>query len=84
MTPLRLPCSQKHDTTPIQDYQARFYNEYRKVADEYDKEFLKKYDEDLDTTLIFVGLSSTFAERVLTRAPGWSVFCSDLCLHHPG
>ena len=28
--------------------------DYRKVADEYDKEFLKKYEEDLDTTLIFV------------------------------
>ena len=32
----------------------RFYEDYRKVAEEYDKEFLKKYAEDLDTTLIFV------------------------------
>lgn len=37
------------------DHQARFYDNYRKVAEEYDKEFLKKYGEDLDTTLIFVG-----------------------------
>jgi hypothetical protein len=30
---------------------------YHKVAEEYDKEFLKKYDEDLNTTLIFVSLA---------------------------
>jgi hypothetical protein len=47
--------SQKRDTLPIQDdYQAQFYDHYRRVADEYDKDFLKKYEEDLDTTLIFV------------------------------
>lgn len=37
-----------------EDHGARFYEVYRKVAEEYDKEFLKKYDEDLNTTLIFV------------------------------
>ena len=36
------------------DLQARFYDHYHKVAEEYDKEFLKKHDEDLNTTLIFV------------------------------
>ena len=47
--------SQEQDTAPVQeDYKARFYEHYRKVAEEYDKEFLKKYDEDLNTTLIFV------------------------------
>jgi len=34
----------------------RFYKIYRKEAEEYDKEFMKKYDEDLNTTLIFVSL----------------------------
>ena len=38
--------------TPIR---ARFYEEYRKQAEEYHKEF-SKYYEDLNTTLIFVGL----------------------------
>jgi len=33
---------------------ARFYEDYRKVAEGYDKEFVKRYDEDLNTTLIFV------------------------------
>ena len=52
---LRLSLSQKRNTLPIQeDPQAEFYKNYRKVAEEYDKEFLKKHDEDLNTTLIFV------------------------------
>jgi hypothetical protein len=33
---------------------AEFYDKYKKEADEYDKDFIKKYDEDLNTTLIFV------------------------------
>ena len=37
-----------------EDPQGEFYKAYRKEADEYDKEFIKKYDEDLNTTLIFV------------------------------
>ena len=51
-------CSPGHDITPPQeDPQTQFYKEYRKVAEEYDKDFLKKYEEDLNTTLIFVSLS---------------------------
>ncbi|KAF9780472.1 hypothetical protein BJ322DRAFT_1011907, partial [Thelephora terrestris] len=41
------------------DHEARFYDKYHKVSEEYDKEFLKRYDVDLDTTLIFAGLFST-------------------------
>ena len=41
--------------SPIQeDHKAQFYEGYRKVAEEYDKEFIKKYDRDLNTTLVFV------------------------------
>jgi len=39
-----------------EDARTRFYKIYRKEAEEYDKEFMKKYDEDLNTTLIFVSL----------------------------
>jgi hypothetical protein len=47
--------SPEQDVTPTQDdYRTRFYDSYHKVAEEYDKEFLKKHDEDLNTTLIFV------------------------------
>ena len=66
MLSLRWPCSKKQDVSPIQEgYEARFYADYRKVADEYDKEFLKKHDEDLNTTLIFVSFTSSFSELVL-------------------
>jgi len=37
-----------------EDYRAKFYEMYRREAEEYDREFIKKYDEDLNTTLIFV------------------------------
>lgn len=37
-----------------EDHRARFYEDYHKVSEEYDKEFLKKHDGDLNTTLIFV------------------------------
>ena len=40
-------------STP-EDPRSRFYEDYRNVAEEYDKEFMKRYDEDLNTTLIFV------------------------------
>jgi hypothetical protein len=49
------------------DYEAPFYANYRKVAEEYDKDYLKKYGEDLDTTLIFVGSTSGSDEHVLIR-----------------
>ena len=58
---LNPPYSLKQDTTPTQeDHRARFYESYRKVADEYDKDFLKKHDEDLNTTLIFVSSTRGF------------------------
>ena len=53
---LRPPRSRKpQDLPPIQDHRSRFYVDYRRMAKEYDKEFLKRWhDGDLDTTLIFV------------------------------
>ena len=47
--------SQKTDLPPTtEDLRGRFYERYRKEAEEYDKEFLEKHSEDLNTTLIFV------------------------------
>jgi len=40
-----------------EDPRAKFYDVYRREAEEYDREFIKKYDEDLNTTLIFVSLA---------------------------
>ena len=49
---------EKHDKREIlstqEDHRARFFECYRQEAEEYDREFMKKYDEDLNTTLIFV------------------------------
>ena len=41
-----------------EDIRAEFYKHYRKEAEEYDKEFIKRHDEDLNTTLIFVRLEA--------------------------
>ena len=51
---------------------AQFYEIYRKAAEDYDKEFLKKR-EDLDTTPILVSSPWRPEERVLVKPPGWTV-----------
>lgn len=33
-----------------EDHQAQFYKHYRKVAGDYDKDFLKKHDQDLNVS----------------------------------
>ena len=59
--------SPKQDELPAKgDLQACFYDHYREVTEEYDKEFLKKHDEDLNTTLVFVSSPPGFDERMLT------------------
>jgi len=35
-------------------FRTQFYENYHKMADEHDKDFVKKHNDDLDTTLIFV------------------------------
>ena len=32
------------------------YNRSQRAADDYDRDFIKKYDEDFDTALILVGV----------------------------
>jgi len=50
-------CSQEELSSAQEDPRAEFYDVYRGEAEEYDREFIKKYDEDLNTTLIFVSLA---------------------------
>lgn len=38
-----------------------FYNNFRREADECDRDFMKKYGEDLNTTLIFVSILFAYA-----------------------
>ena len=62
-------CSRPQDVLPTQgDPRGRFYEDYRKEAEEYDREFMKKYDEDLNTTLIFVSFVWFSGVRMLTRS----------------
>jgi len=41
--------------------------------------FMKKYDEDLNTTLIFVSLAYRTDARPLSWTTGWPLFRRDLC-----
>ncbi|KAJ7231493.1 hypothetical protein C8J57DRAFT_957356, partial [Mycena rebaudengoi] len=42
-----------------------FWNAYKTLADEHDKEFLQKYGTDLDTSLIFAGLFSAVSSAFI-------------------
>jgi len=42
------------------DPQVDFYNMYKREMMEYDAEYMKKYNEDLNTTLIFVSFYVPF------------------------
>jgi hypothetical protein len=52
---LMASCRTKQDEPPAEEtYQTEFYENYHKVAREYDKEFLRNHKEDLNTILVFV------------------------------
>ncbi|KAJ7754011.1 hypothetical protein B0H16DRAFT_754904 [Mycena metata] len=66
---------------PVTDKKTTFWNAYKTLADEHDKEFQQKYSTDLDTALIFAGLfsaiSSAFIIQIqpgihLVLVPFWS------------
>ena len=64
---------------------AEFYDKYKREADEYDKDFIKKYDQDLNTTLIFV--SGSFVRHPRGKlieyvTAGWIVLRCDFSVHH--
>ena len=65
----------------------QFYKNFQHEADEHDKDFVGKYNADLDTTLIFVCLLSFFINLVTVLTwilwrIGWSVLCSHIRFHH--
>ena len=43
--------------TPTRNAGIEFYAKFQRVADDYDRPIIKKYDEDLNSTLIFVSIS---------------------------
>ena len=66
------------------DPQLDFYTMYKRETTEYDTEHMQKYDEDLNTTLIFVRFCVTFCHRhtALTTFSGRSVLRGQLRLRH--
>ena len=45
-------------TGPGANPRMEFYNRFQREMEEHDRDFEKKYDEDLNTTLIFVSVYS--------------------------
>ena len=45
-------------TGPGANPRMEFYNKFQREMEEHDRDFEKKYDEDLNTTLIFVSIHS--------------------------
>ncbi|KAJ7327638.1 hypothetical protein DFH08DRAFT_940873 [Mycena albidolilacea] len=54
----RLMDELKPKPPPVADKKTAFWNAYKILADEHDKELLQRYSTDLDTSLIFAGLFS--------------------------
>ena len=52
----------------IDDPRLDFYTMYKREATEYDTDYVKKYEEDLNATLIFVRHSSSAPANYLTRS----------------
>ena len=56
-----------------EDPRVDFYTMYKRESAEYDTDYVKKYDEDLNTTLIFVHYSSPYPVNHLMH------FCRPVC-----
>ena len=64
----------KHD-----DPQLDFYTMYKRETTDYDTAYMQKYNEDLNTTLIFVSSCVLYHSTALTTLSGWSFLCCQLC-----
>ena len=62
-----------------------FYVMYKKESTEYDTNYVKKYDEDLNTTLIFVRYYRSLPPLTSPVLLGGSLLCRQLsiCHRHP-
>ena len=59
-----------------------FYTMYKRETMEYDTEYMQKYSEDLNTTLIFVRFCTFRHRTALTALSGRSVLRGQFCLRH--
>ena len=67
------------------DTRADFYTAYQRESSQYDHDYVKKYDEDLNTTLVFVSLPyPEFLSVVVNLGEGRSVLSRELRVRHRG
>jgi hypothetical protein len=65
------------------DPRTRFYEKFKEEVAEHDEDLQKKYDEDLNTTLVFVSFFPPTESQCLTHCEVRSVF-SNIRRVHPG
>ncbi|KAJ6449091.1 hypothetical protein DFH09DRAFT_1016733, partial [Mycena vulgaris] len=53
--------------TQSSDKKTAFWTAYKTLADEFDKEFQRKYGDNLDTSLIFAGLFSAVSSAFIIQ-----------------
>ena len=72
--------------TKTGDTRSDFYSAYQKEAAEYDTHFVKQYDEDLNTTLIFVSPSPLIIRAMSNREKAglFSAVCSAFVIDTQG
>ena len=64
-----------------QDPYTRFHEQFRKEADEYDRDFHKKYQDDLNAALVFVSRSPFVSFPLPNRDQGRSLLCRSVGIH---
>ena len=65
------------------DPQLDFYTIYERETVGYDTEYIKRCNEDLKNTLLFVRFCvPLMTSATLTTFPGWFVLCGQLRLRH--
>jgi len=71
------------DPLRTNDSRADFYVVYRRESGEFDQDYARKYDEDLNTSLIFVSrpFSARSIERLTWGHAGRSVLCNRHSTH---
>ncbi|KAJ7908647.1 hypothetical protein B0H13DRAFT_2661887 [Mycena leptocephala] len=57
----------EQNARPTTDKKTTFWNLYKNLADEHDKEIQQRYSTDLDTSLIFAGLFSAIESAFIIQ-----------------
>jgi len=71
----------KHEGSEPLDARTHFHEQFRQEADEYDRDFHKKYHDDLNTILIFVRCDYQVA-NLTNKQAGRSLFHRGDSLHY--